>query len=373
MIQPADFSKALTDHGVTMYAGVPDSLLESFCAYISATLPADQHIITANEGNALALAAGYHLGTGRTAAVYLQNSGLGNIVNPLTSLTDGEVYRIPALLIIGWRGEPDVKDEPQHVKQGRITTGMLDNLNIPWQVLQADSDINTVLMQSFADLERTSAPVALLVRKNTFADYKLAKPAAKPDSLSREDALATILECSDSSDVIVSTTGKTSRELYELREARNESQRDFLTVGAMGHTSSIALGVALSTPSRRVICLDGDGSFLMHMGGAAIIAASGAENLIHVVLNNQAHESVGGQPTVAGRIDFAGLSKALGYRGYFVADNTASLQRIWSQVQGQSGPVLLEVKIRTGSRADLGRPASTPVANKQAFMEHCGG
>ncbi|CAM5206812.1 phosphonopyruvate decarboxylase [Alishewanella longhuensis] len=373
MISPAEFSAELSKLGIHFFTGVPDSLLQSLCAYIDDTLPAGQHTITANEGGALAMAAGYYLGSGKPACVYMQNSGLGNVVNPLTSLTDAEVYRIPALLIIGWRGEPGVKDEPQHVKQGRITPLMLDNLNIPWQVLEASSDINTVLAQSFADLERTGAPVALLVRKNTFAEYKLAKPAANPDSLSREDALATILECSDNSDVMVSTTGKTSRELYELREARNESQRDFLTVGAMGHTSSIALGVALSTPNRRVICLDGDGSFLMHMGGAAIIAASGATNLIHVVLNNEAHESVGSQPTVAGRIDFAGLSKALGYRGYFVADSAASLQRVWLDVAEQSGPVLLEVKIRTGSRADLGRPASTPVANKQAFMGHCRG
>lgn len=367
MIAPDQFFNAMKQQGIGLFAGVPDSLLSSLCACIDDHSQPGEHIITANEGNAIALAAGFHLSSGQYAAVYMQNSGLGNTINPLTSLTDPEVYRIPMLLIIGWRGEPGVKDEPQHIKQGRITPGQLELLEIPYQILDADSDGLEVLEQAMETLRETGAPVALLVRKDAFAKYKTSRKPTLQSSMKREEALRCLLALTGN-DLIVSTTGKTSREVFELRVERNEPQRDFLTVGAMGHTASIALGVALGNPQKRVICVDGDGSVLMHLGALPIIGSQQPKNLFHVLLNNAAHESVGGQPTVADQVDFAAISQASGYQGYAKASNEDELKQAWQQLSQQQGPVLLEICITTGSRDDLGRPTSTPEENKQAFM-----
>ncbi|MFW8566872.1 phosphonopyruvate decarboxylase [Orrella sp. 11846] len=368
MIDTLSFYTKLCKAGVGLFAGVPDSLLSSLSACLMEHAPQNSHIITANEGNAVALAAGYHLGTGGLGAVYLQNSGLGNTVNPLVSLTDAEVYRIPLLLIIGWRGEPGVKDEPQHVKQGRITLGQLDLLEIPYQIVDSDSDIDAVIQKTMEDIQKTGAPVALVVKKNAFTPYSFTGSAERRATLSREEALEGLLELSGDA-LIVSTTGKTSREVYELRVARQEEQRDFLTVGAMGHTASIALGVALGKPDKRVVCLDGDGSLLMHLGALPIIASLSPTNLVHVLLNNASHESVGGQPTICGQIDFEAISKGSGYKHYFRADSPETLQMAWQAIEGTDGPILLEVIITASSRTDLGRPSSTPEENKQAFVK----
>uniref|UniRef100_UPI00404805CD phosphonopyruvate decarboxylase n=1 Tax=Shewanella baltica TaxID=62322 RepID=UPI00404805CD len=370
MISPAEFSAELHKLGIHFFTGVPDSLLQSLCAYIDDTLPVGQHTITANEGNALAMAAGYYLGTGKPACVYMQNSGLGNVVNPLTSLTDAEVYRIPALLIIGWRGEPGVKDEPQHVKQGRITPQMLSLLDVPAFSLHAESDFQTVLAQATSTMLSSQCPVAILVHKDTFSAYKPMKVSETKTQFSREAALKTLLQLSEADTAFVATTGKTSRELYELREQAGQIQRDFLTVGSMGHASSIALGLALAKPTQKVTCLDGDGALLMHLGAAAIIAQSKATNLLHVVLNNSAHESVGGQQTVAGNLDLKSVALALGYQNYFHAASATELEMIWQQCAASEGPNMLEITIACGSRADLARPKNTPEQNKQAFMEH---
>jgi len=369
MIDPGSLFQALARRGVHFYAGVPDSLLKDFCSYIEDHSLPTESVITANEGNAVALVAGYHLATGKIGAVYMQNSGLGNAVNPLTSLTDGEVYRIPLVLIVGWRGEPGVKDEPQHVKQGRITQAQLNVLEIPHWILDANSDMDPLLDEMFEVLNSSGAPVALLVRKDVLAAYRNREKNEKTTDFKREEALRQILALANPNDLFVSTTGKTSREVYELRIERGEDQRDFLTVGSMGHTASIALGVALGNPARRVICLDGDGSLLMHFGAVPIIGSLKPANLIHVLLNNAAHESVGGQPTVAGRIDFFAISKACGYRAYMQATDRPSLDQSWKTIDKTSGPVLLEVRVCVGSRGDLGRPKSSPEQNKAAFME----
>jgi len=367
MIAPEDFYQTLRKSGVQLFAGVPDSLLANLCAYIDDHCTAQEHVITANEGNAVALAAGYHLATGRYACVYMQNSGLGNTINPLTSLTDPEVYRIPLLMVIGWRGEPGVKDEPQHIKQGRITPAQLDLLEIPYWILDADSDLNETLAAALAQMVRSNAPVALLVRKDTFSRYSSNRTHQCNTSLTREAALRTLLELS-ADDLVISTTGKTSREVFELREARGDTQRDFLTVGAMGHTASIALGVALGNPDKRVVCIDGDGSLLMHLGALPIIGSLKPANLIHVLLNNGAHESVGGQPTVARSLDFHAIAIACGYADYQQASTTDEIEQAWGSLHRSTGPALLEITIAIGSRDDLGRPTSTPEENKQAFM-----
>ncbi len=369
MISPEKFYRALKSKGVDLFAGVPDSLLKNLCAYLDDHCQKGEYIITANEGNAVALCAGYYLATGKVAAVYMQNSGLGNTVNPLVSLTDPEVYRIPLLLIIGWRGEPGVKDEPQHIKQGRITKGQLDLLEIPHWILNEDSKFEEILEKAFEFLKLKNSAAALLIQKGTFSSYKSKRNPATDSSMKREDALREILALSDKNDLIVSTTGKTSREVFELRKERGEKQCDFLTVGSMGHTSSIALGVALGNPNRRVICLDGDGSAIMHMGALPIIGSLKPSNLVHVLLNNAAHESVGGQPTAAGKMDFSGISKACGYKGYQIAKDTQSLKSCWQNLSLSNCPHMLEIRIITGSRADLGRPTSTPEQNKKTFME----
>jgi len=372
MIQPKDFFESMTARGVGFYAGVPDSLLANLCAYVDDHGGRNQHLITANEGNAVALAMGYHMATGKVGMVYMQNSGLGNAVNPLTSLVDVDVYRVPMLLIIGWRGEPGVKDEPQHVKQGRVTLAQLDVLEIPHWTLDADSDVDAILDDVFASMRERNAPVALVVRKDTFAKYKPQQAVAENSTLAREAALEHILELSSEDDLLVSTTGKTSREIFELRVKNGQRQRDFLAVGGMGHTASIALGVAIGQPERRVVCLDGDGSLLMHMGSMPVIATYKPQRFIHVLLNNGSHESVGGQATSAGVVNFAQLASAVGYAGYAVASDISSLKLAWQSLVGKGGPVLLEVKIRTGSRDNLGRPTSTAEQNKFAFMEAVG-
>jgi len=369
MIEPKDFFAAMSQHGIGLYAGVPDSLLANFCAYVDDQGGRDQHLITANEGNAVALAMGYHLSANKLAAVYMQNSGLGNTVNPLTSLADPEVYKVPMLLIIGWRGEPGVKDEPQHVKQGRVTLEQLRVLEIPHWVLDAQSNVADTLDAVFASMKQRNAPVALVVRKNTFTNYKPQNARVETFSLDREMALDHLLQLCRDDDLIISTTGKTSREVFELRAKHGQHQRDFLTVGGMGHTSSIALGVAIGQPNRRVVCLDGDGSLIMHMGAMPVIANFKPKHFFHVLLNNGTHESVGGQATSAGLIDFEKLADAVGYAGYAMASDVTTLTQAWSQLAGKEGPVLLEVKIKNGSRDDLGRPTTVPEQNKFAFME----
>ena len=370
MLNPKDLFDSLKLRDVGLFTGVPDSLLSNFCAYVDDHTTNQEHIIAANEGNAVALATGYHLATGKVSVVYMQNSGLGNTINPLTSIADTEVYGIPMLLIIGWRGEPNVHDEPQHIKQGRITCKQLDVLEIPYQIVDEHSVIEVILDDAFQKIRETNAPVALVVKKNVFSEYKSQSQQAPIYSLIRETALEHVLSLMDENALVISTTGKTSRELFELREKHGESQRDFLTVGGMGHTASIALGVALGQSNKQVICFDGDGSLLMHMGAMPIIGQLSPTNFIHILLNNAAHESVGGQPTVAGGMDFERIATGCGYKAYFCAHDQSSLNKAWQSLKLLDGAIFLEIKIQIGSRANLGRPSSTPQENKSFFMNH---
>lgn len=357
--------------GISFFTGVPDSLLKHFCACLTDQAQEKDHVIAANEGNAIALATGFYLGTGSPALVYMQNSGLGNAVNPLMSLADPEVYGIPMMLMIGWRGEPGTKDEPQHIKQGRVMTGVLDALQIPWYVLGPDTnDAGTVIKQAAARMREIMGPVALVVRNNSFTPY--GSPTEPPASLplSREHAIGCIVDQLSTDDVVVSTTGMTSRELYEYRVARGDGHGgDFLTVGAMGHTASIAMGLALSRPERRVICLDGDGSVIMHMGSLAVIGQSGLANLVHIVINNGAHDSVGGQATVGLKIDLVSIAKAAGYRKAALVCTELEVERAFVDLVSEPGPALLEIRVRKGARPDLGRPKYSPTENRRALMK----
>jgi phosphonopyruvate decarboxylase len=369
MIKASDFYLALQRLGLNFFAGVPDSLLKDFCAYLSDNCAPQDHVICANEGNAIAMAAGVYLATGKPGLVYMQNSGLGNASNPLLSLADKEVYAIPMLLMIGWRGEPGRKDEPQHVKQGRVQTALLDAMEIPYIVLDANvQDYASVLTNAYQLTIETGNPVALVVRKGTFEAYKSRQKSSCPTfEMTREAALELILQkCGDYH--IVSTTGKTSRELYELRIKRGEQPCDFLTVGSMGHSSSIAAGIALKGPDKLVICIDGDGAMLMHLGAMVVIGKLAPRNFIHILINNYCHESVGGQATAGDSIDFANLAQAIGYKHFLQAKSKAELTTALDGLSAMKCPILLEVIVQPGSRADLGRPQSSPAENCRAFM-----
>ncbi len=371
MIDPRKFVECLQSNSVGFYTGVPDSLLKEFCACLEQVPAAGQHIISANEGGAVALALGYHLATRNIPLVYLQNSGLGNIINPLLSLADGEVYSIPLLLVIGWRGETGVHDEPQHKKQGRVMLSMLEAMEIPYRVLGPEvNDAEEVLSDALASVRKNNAPFALVIKKGTFSAFTGDKQEAAAFELTRETAIQHVLEFLDQRDVVVSTTGMASREVYEYRVKKGEGHaRDFLTVGGMGHASQIALGVALHQPDRSVYCLDGDGALLMHMGALPITGVLSPGNFKHIVLNNGAHDSVGGQPTVGLDIDILAIARACSYRMVVQAQTPQELQSGLRELSRSKGPGLLEIRIRCGARKDLGRPATTPVENKRAFMD----
>ena len=369
MIRPSFFYDTLKDSGIDFYAGVPDSLLKNLCAYITDHADAAHNIIAANEGGAMGLAAGHYLATGQIPVVYMQNSGEGNIINPLASLTDPDVYNIPVLLVIGWRGKPGVHDEPQHVKQGKVTTGLLNVMGIDYTVLSKEEDkADAQIKKAVAYMQATNNCYALVIEKDTFDAYTLQNVERNDLPMSREEAIQTVAAALGENDVIVSTTGMISRELFEYRTAMNEGhERDFLTVGSMGHASQIALGIALAKQDRKVWCFDGDGATIMHLGGMAIVANKACKNYIHVVFNNGAHDSVGGQPTVGLKVDLPAVAKAVGYKHVLSVDNKEDLQKRLSKLG--SGPMFLEIKVKKGNRKDLGRPTTTPIQNKEALID----
>ena len=366
MIKVEAFLSCLRASGVTFFTGVPDSLLKNFCAYVT-DMCGESHVIAANEGGAVGLAAGHYLATGKPALVYMQNSGQGNAVNPLCSLADSDVYSIPMVLLVGWRGEPGVKDEPQHVKQGKVTLSLFETLGIPTEILPDDEVVALELTRKMVERAKAeSRPVALVVRKGLFAEYILQNK--KPDiaTLPREQAIEGVLRALPKDAVVVSTTGMISREVYETRERLGQDHsRDFLTVGSMGHASMIALGIAKAQPHRRVYCLDGDGASIMHLGNMAIVGQSGCSNLTHIVFNNAAHDSVGGQPTVGGAINLTSVATAIGYD----VQSLENALRLCASALNKNRPVFVEVKIAKGARKDLGRPKEPPQVNKALFMK----
>ena len=361
--------------GADFYTGVPDSQLRALCDCLMHRWGIDpkHHVIAANEGNCTALAAGYHLATGRVPVVYMQNSGEGNIINPVASLLHEKVYAIPMLFIVGWRGEPGVHDEPQHVYQGEVTLRLLEDMGIESFVISpetAEEDVREA-MRRFRPLLAQGRQAAFVVRKGALT---CASKAVYHNAytLTREDALRRIA-AQTGDDPIVCTTGKASRELYELRAAAGQGhERDFITVGSMGHASSIALGIALQRPERRVWCVDGDGALLMHMGAMAVIGRHHPANLVHIVLNNEAHETVGGMPTAVTVLDVPALAKACGYDRACSVSGAEALDAALSEAAAARELTLIEVKCALGARADLGRPTTTPQENKAAFMRHLG-
>lgn len=354
------------------YTGVPDSQLRSLCDYLMQQEGiSSNHVIAANEGNAVALAAGEYLATGRIPVIYMQNSGIGNAVNPILSLINDKVYGIPCIFIVGWRGEPGVQDEPQHIRQGELTISLLEGLGLRVCVIDretSEDDIRRELEKAGKWFARGRS-LAFVVKKEALEnDTKLHYQNSY--SLLREEVIECITEVSDR-DAVVATTGKAGRELYEIRERKGQPHKyDFLTVGSMGHCSSIALGIAMNKPDKKIWCIDGDGAVLMHLGAMALIGNRKPGNLVHIVINNEAHESVGGMPTVASTIDICQIALGCGYESAVTVDRMDDLKERLQQAKEASILSLIEVKCAIGARADLGRPETMPKENRDSFMEY---
>lgn len=363
-----DLYETLRSFGIHFFSGVPDSILKEFCIHLAKS-STDQHITAANEGTAIGLAIGHHLATGSIPAVYMQNSGLGNAINPLVSLAHSDVYRIPLLLIIGWRGMPGLVDEIQHQVQGKITPQILKLLEIPFCTIS--NNTSQVEIQKFLNskLSPGIGPIAIVVTENTFESESEAKLNYSDLTLDRQSALKALVKTLSKTDVVVASTGKLSRELLAIRQSKNDTQTDFLCVGGMGHTSSIATGIAHSLKNRRVICLDGDGSMQMHLGAAATLGEVSPANMIHILFNNGTHESVGGQSVTAPNIDYQLLAEALGYRNRFIARDEVSIVSILEKCESLSGPTFVEICIGASSDSKLPRPKNPPFQNKVAFQQ----
>jgi phosphonopyruvate decarboxylase len=372
MVSPHKYFDLLNDNRIEFFVGVPDSSLKNFTSYIADSVSKEKNIIAANEGACIGIASGYHLATGKTPFVYMQNSGIGNAINPLLSLADEKVYQIPIILMIGWRGEPGVKDEPQHLKQGEITLNLLECMGIPYVILDADEKIAIKQTSKIIKAAKEkSTPHVIVARPSVFEKYKLKTKIPSNYNMSRETALKLVINSLDDKDIIVSTTGKLSRELFEYREELKQThEKDFLTVGSMGHSSAIALGIALQKKERKVFCLDGDGSILMHTGTLATIGTLAPKNFFHIIFNNGAHESVGGQPTVGFEVDFTEVASGYQYKNVISVDTKEKLSNVLNKVNDTSGPFLLEIKVGINSREDLGRPTISPVDNKQNFTKN---
>lgn len=361
--------------GYDFFTGVPDSQLKPLCDYLMKTHGISKnHIIGANEGNCVAMAAGYHLATGKIPVVYMQNSGIGNVINPVASLTNDKVYAIPMIFVVGWRGEPGIHDEPQHVYQGEVTLKLLRDMDISAFVI----DKNTTRAELAAQMEANQnvlargKSVAFVIKKGALS-FDEAVTYENAHTMLREECIRQIAKAAGA-DVIVSTTGKASRELFEIREQLNQShEKDFLTVGSMGHSSSIALSIALHKPQKRVWCIDGDGAALMHMGAMAVVGANKPGNMVHVILNNGAHETVGGMPTVSSSIDLCQIAKGCGYPRAMRVSTYAELDAALESAIAGNGLCLIEICVSLASRANLGRPTTTPEENKEAFVRYVRG
>lgn len=372
MVNPKGLLGFFQEQGVAFYAGVPDSQLKAFCdELIDQYGVGDQHMIMHNEGGAIAIAAGHYLATGKIPLVYMQNSGLGNSVNPIASLTHEQVYGIPMVLMVGWRGEPGLKDEPQHIKQGAITLALLEILDIAYCLIGAETTMNDIAefwQQKGLAAFGQGRSIAFVVQKTGFEKTEAHK-YSNHFTMPREVAIGVVLDAIGPQEVCVATTGKIARELYELREQQGAGHaREFLTVGSMGHASMIALGMAKADHTHRIWCFDGDGAAIMHLGSMGMIGSQSLANYRHIIFNNHGHDSVGGQMTIAGDLDFAQLATGCGYAGYYLAGNENELREVLNKTADLPGPLLIEVEVQIGSRADLGRPKATPAENRAGLM-----
>ncbi len=372
MLDPKLFVEQISDASCSGIFGVPDSLLADVGLEL-ASLSSMPNITACNEGSAVAMAIGSYLATGLPAMVYMQNSGLGNAINPLLSLADRSVYGIPMVLMIGWRGKPGQADEPQHLKQGAITEDLLRDMGIPCVVLPTEQFLShEILRSAFDESVKTNGPVAILVSKGTFQASSLRLNQSSEDTqklLSREDALQVVYSQISTDATVVSTTGMLSRELEELqsKSASQDHPRTLFVIGGMGHASSIALGISSSKPAGAVWCLDGDGSMLMHLGSLPVIASAKPGNFLHILFDNESHDSVGGQQTPLDLADLSRIAVSSGYSYSAVVDSKKDILNELIFMRSITGPRLLQIKIKKGSRPDLGRPKKSPSQMKESL------
>ena len=374
MISCDELFNVFSRQGITFFSGVPDSTFKDWMKYLSGH-HGDKltNIIACNECEAVAVVSGYYLATRKIGVVYMQNSGEGKAVNPLTSLCDPDVYSIPLVMMIGWRGEPGVKDEPQHKKMGRIMIPLLETLEIPYEIMPDEIAEAEKILTHIINISQTrKSPAALIIKRNTFEKYNQAESKTSDPStdfpMAREDAIKIIVDRLRGDEIIVSTTGKTSRELFEYRVQRGEEPSDFYTVGSMGCATSIANGIALSKRQKKVIIFDGDGAAIMQMGSLATIGYYQAKNLCHMVFDNGSYDSTGGQPTTAGRIDFEKIALGCNYKSAVTVSTRAELMTAFENLRFSDGPHMIIVKVKRGARSDLARPTKTPIENKEDFM-----
>ena len=369
-MNPNVFYKSLIDHEITFFTGIPDSLLKDFTDSVSSYTDNGNHIISSNEGTAIGTAIGYHLATRRTPCVYLQNSGIGNALNPILSLADNEIYSIPMLIVLGWRGKPETKDEPQHIKQGAVMIPLLEAIGLDYQIIEDKTNEFECVRRASSKLKETNSPYVLLVSPNSFESFEKVSGDISGQLCTREEAIKCILSSIGKEDIVVSTTGKASRELFELEQNTSGNYwRNFLAVGGMGHASSIALGIALHKRNKKVYCIDGDGSVIMHMGAMVINGSMDLiDNFVHIVINNGAHESVGGQPTVGRKINLTKIAQGCGYTECYSASSLKELKRAITLISKLRGRLFVEINVRQGSRGDLSRPKSSLKKYKMALQ-----
>ena len=365
MIKAKNFIYELKRLNVDFFSGVPDSLMSEFSKSLHFDFNDENHIISTNEGSALGMCMGYNIATEKVPLIYMQNSGLGNFINPYTSLLYEDIYKIPFLLLIGWRGEPDSVDEPQHQFQGKITLQLLKLLEIKFLVIDSESNFDEIFQTINSSISKKE-PLALVVKKGTFEkDDRFFEKSEHLET--RKNALSKVVNNFSKETLFISTTGKLSRELYELRKNNNQEHNDLYVVGGMGHASAISTGILYGIRNKTVVCLDGDGAVLMHMGNLGILGNSGMKNFVHIIFNNSAHESVGGQPTIYNLIDSKNLYKSLGYKEVFLIEDLEDLDDL--EMLNLTGPALIEIKVQNSSDLNLMRPDKTPLENKNSFIK----
>lgn len=372
MVNQEQLFKALEGMGVNFFTGVPDSLLNDFCLYLVKNIPDGQHVMAANEGNAVAIAAGHYMATGDIPVVYMQNSGIGNATNPLLSLTHDCVYGIPMILVIGWRGDPAINDHAQHKKQGELTPVLMDDMDIPYEILD---DENTVIQKfewAVGKAKEISAPVALIAKKAILTEKVKKQEYAESPLMNREEAVSAVVDILGKDVIYLGTTGRATREVHEQLKAHGIGDgHEFQNVGSMGHVSSVGLGIALAKPKQKVVVFDGDAAAVMHLGALATNCRYKAGNMIHIVLNNGVNESVGGQPSAGYVVNLTDIAAACGYRtpGHAI-ETKEELQQIVREQKDGDMPLFIDVHVRQGIRKDMPKLNIDHKAQKTALMEN---
>ena len=366
MIEVKSLINLLKKNNSNFYTGVPDSVLKEL-SFALRNKGTKNHIIATNEGSAVSLGIGNYLSTKKVPCIYMQNSGLSNALNPLISIAHEKVYSIPLILIIGWRGSPKIKDEPQHNVKGQITESLLKLLNINYTIIRTIADLKKFDKQ-IKSAKKKNSIVACLIEQGTLEKTKQINKKKDFYKLDKELFLKTLLESLEKNTKIISSTGYNSRELMFLRNKyKIQNSRDFYMVGGMGHSSSVALGYSLST-KKKTICVDGDGSLLMHLGSIKTVGTFAKNNFKYILLNNNSHDSVGGQNTYADDINFKNLSKSLGFKKFYLIKNDRNLKKNIQKFLKDKNLCFLEVKVSNSKIKNLPRPTNL-IKIKKLFMK----